>query len=131
MTYAGIAFPSITHLKLADIQYDDWKDELRVQVRSLRNCKVKKEERRYWILNRLSERIGEVWFDKTDSQSKHCIIVGMEDDAEADADKTYWILVIKRRKASKDRSRSCFNRVGIGKVKALYVSKQGWDGKLM
>ncbi|RDL32976.1 uncharacterized protein BP5553_08415 [Venustampulla echinocandica] len=130
MTYAGIAFPQIVHLKLADIQYDG-KDALRVRVRSFRNCKVKKEERQYRILNDVSEKIGEVWFDETDSNFGHCVVVGMEDDAEADADKTYWILIIKRGKGFKGGSKSWFKRVGIGKVKALYVSKGGDDGRLM
>ena len=129
MTYAGIAFPSIRLLKIADIRYNDnRRDELLVQFRKFQNCKVKQEKSQYWILNGKSEEIGQVWFDKTESHLRHCVVVGMEDGTEADADKTYWVLVIKK---GESRFKNGFKRVGIGKIKALYVSKEGYDGQLM
>jgi len=126
MIYSDIIFPDISKLEIADLQYDDdTEDSLLVQVRAFKNCRVNPEKSLYWILNDKSEKIGEVWFDETDSHFEHCVVVGMEYGlAVADADRTYWVLVVKTKESG-------FKRVGVGKIKALYVSKEGDHGTLV
>jgi len=130
MRYSDIIFPGIWKLKIADVRYDDrthdvLQDALLVQVRKFKKCRVNSGKGQYWISNDNSEEIGHVWFDKTDSHFEHCVVVGMEDDdAETDADKTYWVLVVKEEERR-------FKRVGVGKIMAPYVSKEGDDGQLV
>lgn len=61
-----------------------------------------------------------------ESKSIHCVVAGMRDDAKEDPQKTYYILVVRENQQKKG-----FERLGVGKVEALYVSKESDTGKLV
>ena len=59
---------------------------------------------------------------------KYCVVIGMEaGPRKADAEQTYYILLLREQISSRNE----YKRVGVGKIKARYVSQGYREGKLL
>jgi len=127
--YGGIDFMSNSSLKVPDyedLRFDTDSKALIVKVRQFENCRMEPEEKECAIFAD-SERVGSLWFDMgANIQFKYCVVVGMRVDGEEDPQKTYYILVILKKPLRKG-----YKRLGVGEVKAPYVSKKSDTGKLL
>ena len=109
-----------------DLQFDTDQKVLIVKVRQFKNCRMKQEEKEHTIFANLG-KVGSLWFDMgADTQFKHCVIVGMRKDKKEDPQKTYYILVVQKKPLVKR-----YKRLGVGEVKAPYVSGESDTGKLL
>ncbi|KAF2180167.1 HET-domain-containing protein [Zopfia rhizophila CBS 207.26] len=119
----GIDFMSNSRLMAPnseELQFD--REALTVKVRQFKNCRPE----RYGILAD-SGRVGSVWFDtRANNRFKHCVVVGMRQDEKKDSQKTYYILIVKKKLQGEG-----YERLGVGEIEARYVSKEGNPGKLV
>jgi hypothetical protein len=114
-----------------DLRFTADGEALIVRVRQFQNCRLekRKEDDTECAIDADLGRVGSVWFDTmADDQSKYCVVVGMRmrQDAEEDPQETYYILVV-RREPQDER----YKRLGVGEVRAPYVSKESDTGKLV
>ncbi|KAM7222746.1 Heterokaryon incompatibility protein (HET) domain containing protein [Rhypophila decipiens] len=76
-----------------------------------------------------TEQIGSIWFDVADQiqlKDCNCSVVGMVgDERKEDARKTYHVLIIREKDGD-----GGYERVGVGKVEAQYVSRDCVAGTL-
>ncbi|KAK4095935.1 HET-domain-containing protein [Parathielavia hyrcaniae] len=94
---------------------------LSVKVRKFRgSCRMEQEEEEHAIFDG-TEKVGSLWFDVADHiqfQDCFCVVVSMgKDDKKEDSRKTYNILILRQRVGGRG-----YERVGVGKVEAQYVS---------
>jgi hypothetical protein len=133
----------------ADLDFTDDGDTLTVKVRRFKDCRIASENVRSalawtrkvadWIGQdgkqfaifaetafAWTKKVGSLWFDVLDSiELKHCVVVGMGDDGIEDSRKTYYFLLVREKQAGEG-----YERLGVGKVEARYVSKESNAGKL-
>ncbi|KAF2174745.1 hypothetical protein K469DRAFT_725092 [Zopfia rhizophila CBS 207.26] len=99
---------------------------LLVQVWTFRNCRTERQMSPPVILDTDLKDVGFCWFDRTTNiHFQHCVVIGMRKDTEEDAEKAYYILLV--RKASLENQ---YERVVLGKIKARCVSKEYCKGEL-
>ncbi|KAK4235299.1 heterokaryon incompatibility protein-domain-containing protein [Achaetomium macrosporum] len=94
---------------------------LSVKVRKFHgNCRMEEKEEEHAIFDG-TEKVGSLWFDvagQIQFENCNCVVVGIrEDDEKEDAWKTYHILMIREKAGG-----GGYERVGVGKVEARYVS---------
>jgi hypothetical protein len=123
MTYSHIHFePVKRQLKVpaaADLRFDTERKVLLVQVRVFQNCRMKRKESQYTILDAESKVVGGLWFDMTTIVPfEYCVVIAK--DAE-----NYYILLVR-----KIGLENQYERVGLGKIKARCISKEYYEGKL-
>ncbi|KAK4640743.1 hypothetical protein QC761_606980 [Podospora bellae-mahoneyi] len=133
MAYSGgIEFildsnPSFRVPRLVDLDYADDRPVLNVKVRNFGgNCKMGINKEKYVILDG-EEEVGSLWFDMADqirSEDCNCVVVGaldvdMEDHKVEDTRKCYYMIIVQ--KEDGDRG---YKRVGVGIVRAQYVSEE-------
>jgi hypothetical protein len=107
---------------------------LKVKVRQFgENCRMEQEGEGHAIVNG-AKRVGFVWFDVADRfEFKHCVVVGMGEDEEDDPQKTYYVLIIREKADGLMKTlrrlttsflfgKTPYERLGVGKVEAQYVS---------
>ena len=133
--YGGIDFVSTSRLRVPnseDLRFDTNQEAIIVKIRQFNNCRLEKQEKEHAIFADRG-RVGSLWFDMVaDIETKfiHCVVVGMRKDTRKDAkedhQKTYYILVVRENQQKKG-----YERLGVGKVEALYVSKESDTGKLV
>lgn len=100
---------------------------LNVKVRLFgENCRVEQQAEGHVIVNG-TEEVGCIWFDVADRiELKHCVVVGMDkNDEKEDPRKTYYVLVVWKKEDG-----VAYERLGVGKVEAQYVSRHGDTGTL-
>ncbi|KAK3358239.1 heterokaryon incompatibility protein-domain-containing protein [Lasiosphaeria hispida] len=107
-----------------DLDFADGGQALNVKVRQFGgNCRLSKKGEEHAIVDGAKE-VGSVWFDVADQiqlEDCNCVVVSMPKDGKKYGPrKTYHILII--RKKIRDRE---YERVGVGKVEAQYVSSDG------
>lgn len=113
-----------------DLDFADDGEALNVQVRQFGgNCRLKKKGEDHAIVDG-TEQVGSLWFDVADQirlEDCNCVVVGMDDRERSveDARKTYYVLAILERAVS-----GGYERIGVGKVEAKYVSKDFVAGTL-
>ncbi|KAK7584365.1 hypothetical protein V3481_010699 [Fusarium oxysporum f. sp. vasinfectum] len=123
----GIDFISDTKQRLmvpciSDLDFAANEKSLNVKVRKMRqfeNCQIEKKGGEHSILDG-TKTIGSLWFDVASrSKFEHCVVVGMiADDKNEDPQKTYYVLVIQKKEDGEG-----YERIGVGKVEAQYVSR--------
>lgn len=76
-----------------------------------------------------TEQIGSIWFDVADQiqlEDCNCSVVGMVgNERKEDAPKTYYVLIIREKDGDGE-----YERVGVGKVEAKYISRNCVVGTL-
>jgi hypothetical protein len=109
-----------------DLDFADHGRALVVKVRQFENCRMKQEGKDHAVFDALG-KVGSLWFDVTDRIAfKHCVVIGMDDyDGKEDPRKTYYFLLVREK-----LSREGYERIGVGKAEAQYVSKASDAGKL-
>ncbi|KAK3363903.1 heterokaryon incompatibility protein-domain-containing protein [Lasiosphaeria hispida] len=111
-----------------DLGFADDGQALNVKVRQFGgNFRMGKKGEECAIVDGTKE-VGFVWFDVTDQiqlKDCNCVVVSMLNDDKKDPQKTYHVLII--RKKARDGE---YERVGVGKVEAQYVSTDGSTGTL-
>lgn len=131
MRYTAIEFISIPNSLLvadyATLRFDTKGKALFVKFRSFQNCRVEHSTGGCAVLNTESRTVGTWWFDTGLGLNleQNVVVVGVEVDEERDLDKTCWVLVTQ--KSSEDQ----YRRVGLGKIKARYISEEGQEGRLL
>jgi len=128
--YGGIDFVSKSSLMVPDFKdlgFDaDDREALIVKVRQFKNCRLEEEEKEHAIFADPG-RVGSLWFDMgAENPFKHCVVIGMRSNGKQDPQKTYYILVVQEEPQDKG-----YKRLGVGEVKARYVSKESDTGKLV
>ena len=125
----GIDFMSNSRLMVPgskDLRFDTDREALVVKIRQFENCQMEQEEKEHAIVANLG-RVGSLWFDvATKVEFRHCVVVGMRGGQEKDPQKTYYILVVREKPLEKK-----YERLGVGEVKACYVSKESDTRKLV
>jgi hypothetical protein len=130
MTYSRIQFLEVSSLcvpPLAFLHFDsEQRNVLIVQTRRIQNCIPQQQGSRRIILDEDSKDVGELWFDTTANADFHCcVVIGMEEDGNGDAEKTYYILLLRGRLLD-----NWYERVGVGKIKARCVSAEYSETKV-
>lgn len=125
----GIDFMSNSRLmvpRYEDLRFDTSRGALVVKIRQFENCRMEREEKEHAIFADPG-RVGSLWFDTaTGIEFRHCVVVGMPRGREKDSQKTYYILVVRVKALEKE-----YERLGVGEVKARYVSKESDTRKLV
>jgi hypothetical protein len=72
-------------------------------------------------------KVGSLWLDVADRiEFKHCVVVGMDPEyRKKDSQKTYYVLLVREKQGKEG-----YERLGVGKVEAQYVSRESNAGKL-
>lgn len=109
-----------------DLGFTSDGEALHVKVRKFGgDCRMKDKGEEHAIVDG-TRQVGSLWFDVADQiqlKDCHCAVVSMAKDGERDdARKTYYVLVI--------RKEGRYERVGVGKVEAQYVSRECVAGTL-
>ncbi|EXA31830.1 hypothetical protein FOVG_16888 [Fusarium oxysporum f. sp. pisi HDV247] len=137
MAYAGgIEFISDATQRLmvprsADLDFANDGDTLAVKVRQFKDCWIGQDRKKFVIFaptpSALTRKVGSLWFDVADKiEFRYCVVVGMgEEGQEEESCKTYYILVVREKQGGEG-----YERLGVGKVEARYVSKDRDTGKL-
>ncbi|KAJ3453667.1 hypothetical protein MRS44_017914 [Fusarium solani] len=118
-------------LRSADLEFTNNGDTLTVTVRRFKDCRIGQDGKQFAIFATSTfaspRKVGSLWFDVADRiEFKHCVIVGMDEDHQKeDPWKTYYFLLVRERQGGEG-----FERLGVGKVEAQYVSKASDAGKL-
>lgn len=124
----GIDFVSDAPLMVPDsndLQFDTDQEALIVKIRHFKHCRLEQKEKEHAIFAEAG-RVGSLWFDmEANNQFKYCVVIGMRKDKEEDPQKTYYILAVL--KESQDK---LYTRLGVGEVKARYISQESDTGKL-
>jgi hypothetical protein len=125
----GIDFMSNSRLIVPcsrDLGFDTNQEALVVKIRQFEYCRMEQEEKEHAIFAN-SRRVGSLWFDMaTKIEFRHCVVVGMRKDQEEGPRKAYYILVVREKPLEKE-----YERLGVGKVEARYISKESDTGKLV
>jgi hypothetical protein len=114
-----------------DLDFTNDGDTLTVKVRRFKGCWIAQDGNQFAVFARTAfawtRKVGSLWFDVADRiDFKHCVVVGMgDDDGKEDPQKTYYILLVREK-----LSREGYERIGVGKVEAQFVSKASDAGKL-
>ncbi|KAK3373471.1 heterokaryon incompatibility protein-domain-containing protein [Lasiosphaeria ovina] len=106
-----------------DLGFTDDGKALDVKVRRFgENFRVEQKGKGHVAVNGTDE-VGPIWFDVADRiEFKHCVVVGMDKrDRKENAQKTYYVLVVRKKEDG-----VAYERLGVGKVEAQYVSRD-WD----
>jgi hypothetical protein len=115
----------------ADLDFADDGETLTAKVRRFKDCWIGQDGKQFAIFTRAAfvwtSKVGSLWFDVLDSiELKHCVVVGMgDDDGIEDSRKTYYFLLVREKQVGEG-----YERLGVGKVEARYVSKESNAGKL-
>jgi hypothetical protein len=105
-----------------DLGFDPNGEALVVKIRQFECCRMEQGEEEHAVFAN-SRRVGSLWFDMaTNIEFRHCVVVGMLEDQVEDPQKIYCILVVREKPQEKE-----YERLGVGKVEARYVSKES-DG---
>ncbi|KAK3324915.1 heterokaryon incompatibility protein-domain-containing protein [Apodospora peruviana] len=106
-------------------------EALNIKVRKFGgNCRMEKKGEEYIIFGG-TEEVGSLWFDVVEQvEFKYCVVVSMVWDDKEDARKTHHILVIRKAGGEKENAGGEtenavggeYEKVGVGKVEAQYVS---------
>ncbi|GAB1311930.1 hypothetical protein MFIFM68171_02140 [Madurella fahalii] len=102
-----------------DLSFIDNGKALDVKVRHFGgNCRMEQKGEEHAIFDG-TEEVGSCWFDVAGwIEFKHCVVVGVDRyDKEEGARKTYYVLVVGKKDGS-----GRYERLGVGKVEAQYVS---------
>ncbi|KAK4194081.1 heterokaryon incompatibility protein-domain-containing protein [Triangularia verruculosa] len=120
--------------RFVDLGFADDGQTLNVKVRKFGgNCRMEQIGEEYAIINGTKE-VGSLWFDVADQISLehcNCVVVSMIRDSSVfhssveDSRQTYHVLIIREKAGS-----GVYERLGVGKVEAQYVSIDGVAGTL-
>ncbi|EXA29129.1 hypothetical protein FOVG_19337 [Fusarium oxysporum f. sp. pisi HDV247] len=115
----------------ADLDFTDDGYTLTVKVRRFNDCRIGQDGKQFAIFDMSAfaspGKVGSLWFDMAETtEFKHCVIVGMDKDHQKeDPWKTYYFLLVREKQGGEG-----YERLGVGKVEARYVSKECDAGKL-
>ncbi|KAI3570894.1 heterokaryon incompatibility protein-domain-containing protein [Fusarium oxysporum f. sp. albedinis] len=115
----------------ADLDFTEDGKALNVKVRQFKDCRIFQYGKQCRIFDRTAfawiRKVGSLWFDVADRiEFKYCVVVGVGDDYEKEESrKTYYILVVREKLGGGE-----YERVGVGKVEARYVSRECDEAKL-
>ncbi|KAH7137057.1 heterokaryon incompatibility protein-domain-containing protein [Dactylonectria estremocensis] len=126
--FGGIHFLSNSKLKVpprADLDFSSVDGALIVQVRQFEHCRMEREGEIHAIFAD-TKRVGSLWFDMAANiEFGHCVVVGMREKKKGDPQKTYCVLVVRRKQSGQEHE-----RLGVGEVEARYVSRNCNAGTL-
>lgn len=112
----------------ADLSFTKDGQALDIQVRKFGgDCRMEDKGEEHAIVDG-TEQVGSLWLDVADQirlQDCSCVVVSMVRNDKKDARKTYHVLVIQERAEG-----GGYERVGVGKVEAQYVSSDCVTGTL-
>ena len=126
MAYSGgISFISVaTETRMvprrADLCFSDNGEALNVKVRQFSgNCRMEQKGEEEHAILEGTEEVGSLWFDVAGQvEFKYCVVVSMDCfDQKEDARKTYYVLAVRKKDGV------AYERLGVGKVEAQYVSR--------
>lgn len=105
--------------RVVELGFTDDGKALKVQVRQFGgNCRMERQGEGYAIVNG-TWRVGFVWFDvEVRVELKHCVVVGMGKGEMEELQKTYYVIIVRDKEEGGER----YERLGVGKVRARYVS---------
>lgn len=115
----------------ADLDFTDDGVTLTVKVRRFEDCQIGQDGKQFALFARTAfawpRKVGSLWFDVADRiEFKHSVVVGMGDDnGKKDPRKTYYFLLVREKQGGEG-----YERLGVGKVEARYISKESDAGKL-
>ncbi|GLA32846.1 hypothetical protein AnigIFM63326_001489 [Aspergillus niger] len=119
------------------LSFDDSERGINIEVRQFEGCYMQEKDGEHILFTSTKKievtkevEVGILHFDTTSAakiKSRDCVVIGVsEDDNKDDPNKEYYILAVQRTSGEKD-----YERLGVGRVRACYVSKGSTSGKLV
>ncbi|KAI3014409.1 hypothetical protein CBS147347_11497 [Aspergillus niger] len=110
---------------------------INIEVRQLEDCYTRERDGEHIIFTKTKRvevmkevEVGILHLDKgsaAEVESRNCVVIAVsQDDNEDDPNKEYYVLAVQ--KSSKEEE---YERLGVGRVRACYVSKGSISGKLL
>lgn len=123
LTYSLLKVPKYEILSFGSNQ------AIKIGVRQFEYCHMDQEHENLKILADTTE-VGFICFDlnfAARNESRNCVVVGIRnDDDNEDPDKEYYILVVREKSGEGE-----YERLGVGRVQARYVSNESRSGILL
>ncbi|KAB8261543.1 heterokaryon incompatibility protein-domain-containing protein [Aspergillus pseudonomiae] len=141
MLYHGkIDFLTESDLKVPrnqSLSFDNSERGINIEVRQLENCYTRERDGEHIIFTKTKRvevtkevEVGILHFDMgsaAEVESRNCVVIAMsQDDDKDDPNKEYYILAVQRTSGEEE-----YERLGVGRVRAYYVSKGSTSGKLL
>ncbi|RDH22700.1 HET-domain-containing protein [Aspergillus niger ATCC 13496] len=111
------------------LNFDDSMRSINIEVREFEYHHMSRRDREYIIYADTGE-IGSLYFDMDSAaeiEPRNCVVIAMSQyDNEDDSNKEYYILAVQKTSGEEE-----YERLGVGRVRAGYVSKGSTSGKLL
>ncbi|OJJ65830.1 hypothetical protein ASPBRDRAFT_79605 [Aspergillus brasiliensis CBS 101740] len=110
------------------LYFDDSKRGINIEVREFKYYHISRRDGEHIIYSDTGN-VGSLYFDMdtaAEIEPRNCVVIGVsQDDDSDDSDKEYYILVVRKTSGEE------YERLGVGQVRARYVSKWSTSGKLL
>ncbi|GMG14979.1 unnamed protein product [Aspergillus oryzae] len=119
------------------LSFDNSERGINIEVRQLEDCYTRERDGEHIIFSKAKRvevmkgvEVGILHFDMgstAEVESRNCVVIAMsQDDDKDDPNKEYYILAVQRTSGEEE-----YERLGVGRVRACYVSKGSTSGKLL
>ncbi|RDH26218.1 heterokaryon incompatibility protein-domain-containing protein [Aspergillus welwitschiae] len=125
------------------LSFDNSERGINIEVRQLEDCYTRERDGEHIIFTKTKKvevtteveatkevEVGILHFDMgsaAEVESRNCVVIAMsQDDDKDDPNKEYYILAVQRTSGKEE-----YERLGVGRVRACYVSKGSIPGKLL
>ncbi|PWY62028.1 HET-domain-containing protein [Aspergillus eucalypticola CBS 122712] len=123
--------------KHQSLSFDNSERGINIEVRQFEDCYTRERDGEYIIFTDTKGvevtkevEVGILHFDMgsaAEVESRNCVVIAVsEDDDEDDPNKEYYILAVQKKWGEEE-----YKRLGVGRVRAGYVSKESTSGKLL
>ncbi|GKZ27648.1 hypothetical protein AbraCBS73388_005175, partial [Aspergillus brasiliensis] len=117
--------------------FDDSESGINIEVRQFEGCYTGERDGEHIIFTCTKKvevtkevEVGILHFDTNSAakvKSRDCVVIGVsQDDDKDDPNKEYYILAVQKTSGEEE-----YERLGVGRVRACYVSKGSTSGKLL
>lgn len=125
------------------LSFDNSERSINIEVRQLEDCYTRERDGEHIIFTKTKKvevtteveatkevEVGVLHFDMgsaAEVESRNCVVIALSrDDDKDDPNKEYYILAVQRTLGEEE-----YERLGVGRVRACYVSKGSTSGKLL
>ncbi|EHA21142.1 hypothetical protein ASPNIDRAFT_54678 [Aspergillus niger ATCC 1015] len=125
------------------LSFDNSERGINIEVRQLEDCYTRERDGEHIIFTKTKKfevttevevtkevEVGILHFDMgsaAEVESRNCVVIAMsQDDDKDDPNKDYYVLAVQRTSGEEE-----YERLGVGRVRACYVSKGSISGKLL
>lgn len=133
MLYNGkIDFLTKSYLQVPrnqSLSFDNSGRGINIEVQQFEGCYTRERDGGHIIFSG-AEEVGFLYFDMDSAaevEPRNCVVIGVDqDDGNNDLNKEYYVLAVRKLSGEEE-----YERLGVGRVQARYVSKGSSSGKLL